>query len=98
MPLGFGRPMNCVACGHYTSSSRFQSLLERPYPDNLKTVLSCAGCNSGFSFDKQYFLVLLAQISTSPTLISEVENHGSIYQALERSPALDKRIMVGNQR
>ena len=93
MPLGFGWPMNCVACGYYTSSSRFQSLLERPYPDILKTVPSCGDCNSGFSLDKQYFLVLIAQIGTSPTLISNVENGGSIYRALEKSPALEQGII-----
>jgi len=85
--------MNCVAWGYYTSSDRFQPLLEHPYPDNLKTVPTCADCNSGFSLDEQYFLVLLAQKSTSPTLISRVENGGSIYRTLERSPALDKRII-----
>jgi hypothetical protein len=35
-------------------------------------------------------LVLLAQISTSPTLTARIEVGGSIYRALERAPALDE--------
>lgn len=90
------KTQNCVYCGKQATTRDHvppRSLFESPYPNNLKTVPSCADCNSGFSLDEQYFLVLLAKISTSPTLISKVENGGSIYRTLERSPALEVRII-----
>lgn len=86
----------CIYCGDQANTRDHvppRSLLERPYPDNLHTVPSCSKCNHGFSLDEQYFLVLLAQISTSPTLQSKLDVGGSINRALERAPALDERVI-----
>ncbi|MGH8004694.1 MAG: hypothetical protein ACRECJ_08225 [Limisphaerales bacterium] len=67
-------------------------LLEQPFPSNLKTVSCCLKCNQGFSFDEQYFLILLGQIGTSSTIKAKVSSGGVIDRTLSRAPALDRRL------
>jgi len=56
----------CIHCGTPISTVDSnkdhvpsKALLEKPYPDNLPTVLICAGCNNGFSRDEEYMAVFL---------------------------------------
>lgn len=86
----------CIYCGQRATSRDHvppKLLLERPYPSNLQTVPSCIRCNQGASLDEQYFLVLIAQISLSPALLSKIAEGGIIDRALARSPALEERLL-----
>lgn len=85
----------CFYCGSKKQSmdhTPSKSLLEKPYPNNLLTIPSCFKCNNSFSEDEEYFLNVLAEISTNPTLLSKKEEGGTIYKARERSNKLSKRI------
>lgn len=86
----------CIYCGE-TATTRdhvpSKLLLERPLPNNLKTVPCCLRCNRGFSLDEQYFWVLLGQISPAPTMVAKVAAGGIIDRTLQRSPALDERLI-----
>lgn len=89
-------PMLCVYCGEPGMTKDHvppRCLLEKPYPTNLRTVPCCSRCNSNFSIDEQYFLILLGQIGTSPTLTAKVQPGGAIDRALSRRPAIDERII-----
>lgn len=68
-------------------------LLERPFPNNLDTLPSCFRCNQGASLDEQYFLMLLGQISLSPTITTKLSDGGIIHRTLTRSPALEERLI-----
>lgn len=68
-------------------------LLERPYPQNLKTVTSCTECNNGWSKDEQYFLILLGQIATSEQLTNKTIESGAIHRALKRALGLERRFV-----
>ena len=88
--------MNCVYCGRDATTKDHvppRCLLEKPYPKDLITLWCCQECNNGFSLDEQYFLTVLGQIGTSPTLVNKVEEGGQIDRALTHSPALDERII-----
>jgi len=67
--------------------------LERPLPSNLRTVPSCVRCNQGASLDEQYFLVLLGQISSAPTIAAMASECGVIDRTLSRSPRLENRLI-----
>lgn len=86
----------CVYCGLAATTRDHvpsRCLLEKPYPPNLLTVPSCAACNRGFSKDEEYFLIALAQVGFTPTLMSLVGKEGRVYRALERNARLDDRIV-----
>jgi hypothetical protein len=85
----------CVYCGGQAITRDHvppRCLLERPYPPNLPTVPSCSSCNAGFSLDEQYFVVLLTQVGVAPTLFRKQGPEGSITRALQKAPALKRRI------
>lgn len=93
--------MICVYCGKSATTRDHvppRCLLEKPYPASLRTVPCCVQCNSAFSLDEQYFLILLGQIGTSATLAAKVEPGAVIDRALTRRPALDERIMNSLER
>lgn len=54
---------------------------------------SCKECNQQFSLDEQYFVVLLAHISSRPTLTVKLDEGGTVDRALQRAPALDERVL-----
>jgi hypothetical protein len=86
----------CIYCGKAASTRDHvppKSFLEKPYPDNLKTVPSCKDCNNGFSKDEEYFLILMSKISLAPSLTTRISEGGSISRALEQSPSLDDRLI-----
>lgn len=86
---------NCVYCGRAADTKEHcppRLLLEREYPRNLRTLRACRKCNESYSSDEQYFLAILAQISTNPTLTAKIEQGGSIDRALVNSPGLEQRI------
>lgn len=88
--------MNCVYCGRRATTRDHvppRCLLEKLYPQNLKTVPCCRKCNNSFSLDEQYFLILLGQIETIPPLTKKVEQGGIIDRALMRALALNQRII-----
>lgn len=70
-----------------------KSLLQRPYPANLRTVPACTGCNNGYAKDEQYLAVLLAHISPHDHLQAKLDPGGSINRALETAPSLDDRLI-----
>lgn len=85
----------CLFCGKEAKSRDHipsKNLLEKPYPNNLLTVPCCQRCNNSFSIDEEYFLNVLVEISTNPTLLSKKEKTGSVYKARERSYKLRQRI------
>ncbi|WP_419699038.1 hypothetical protein [Mucilaginibacter sp. NFX135] len=65
--------------------------MEKPFPDNLYTVNSCAKCNQSFSIDEEYFLNILVEISLNPVLLIKKES-GNVYRARQRSSKLRERI------
>jgi hypothetical protein len=86
----------CIYCGVHANTNDHvppRSFLEKPYPDNLKTLPSCQNCNTRFSKDEEYFLILLSKISTAPSLSARIADGGSINRALEQSPLLDDRLI-----
>ena len=91
----FGRDQ-CAYCGRPAQTRDHvppRCLLEKPFPENLATVASCHNCNAKFSLDEQYFLTVLAQVGSTPSLLSKVEEGGVVDRALNRAPALDDRII-----
>ena len=86
----------CAYCGGRAETRDHvppKCLLEKPFPKNLLTVPSCRRCNENFSSDEQYFLIALAQVGFCPRLMSKVEEGGDVDRALNRSAALDDRII-----
>src|SRR5947208_2298631 len=74
----------CIHCGGWISALDCnrdhvpsKSLLRRPYPANLPTVLICTQCNAGFSKDEEYFAAFLGSVLS-----------GSADPALQDSPAV----------
>jgi hypothetical protein len=87
----------CVYCNVAIGSTRDhvppKSILEQAYPPNLFWVPACAPCNQGFALDEQYFVTILSNIATAPTLANRVSEGGSVDRALTASPRLDQRIV-----
>ena len=67
-------------------------LLEKPYPPNLLTIPSCRECNAGFKQDEEYFLAVMAQSGSVPTLMSKVDENRVVDRMLQKSPGLDSLI------
>lgn len=92
------RPFNrkqCIYCASPAATKEHvppKALLELPFPPNLLTFQACAACNNSFSLDEQYFLVLLSQIGTCPSLTNKVVQGGCVDRTLNNSPKLDDRI------
>lgn len=87
----------CVYCGAVATTRDHvppRSLLEKPFPPNLRTVPSCLGCNRGASKDEEYFLALIAQVSLSPHIAAKLAPGGSIDRAFVRSPALEELFLA----
>lgn len=88
----------CVYCGAPATTRDHvppKCLLEKPYPTDLPTVPSCKKCNSSFSLDEQYFLILLAATTeANPAILRKVAKGGVIERTLERSPRLDERLLA----
>jgi hypothetical protein len=85
----------CFYCGRPAQSKDHtpsKNLLEKPYPDNLLTIPACFKCNRSYSKDEEYFLNVLVEISTNPTLLLKKSQGGSIYKARKRSAGLRKKI------
>lgn len=102
LPIGHARSkapqqLWCVYCGSRLADSRDhvppKVLLEKPLPNNLRTVPSCRLCNEGWSLDEEYTVVALAQVGIAPHLTAKVLSGGSVDRALSTSPALDDRII-----
>lgn len=86
----------CVYCGRPADTRDHappKTLLERKYPPNLFAVWACGPCNRGFARDEEYFIAVLSQIATAPTLSARIAEGGSVDRALTRSPGLDRRII-----
>lgn len=88
---------DCIYCGQRATTRDHvppKLLLERPFPNNLRTVPSCFRCNNRASLDEQYFLAMLGQISSSPTITAKICDGGIIDRTLTRSPALEQRLIA----
>jgi len=86
----------CVYCGAKATTRDHvppRLLLERPYPENLRTVPCCLDCNRGASADEEYFLALIAQVSLSPFIGAKLAPGGTLDRAFTRSPALEQRFL-----
>lgn len=91
------RGKRCVYCGKSSSTKDHvppKLLLEKPYTeiDNWLTIPSCLTCNRNYSNDEEYFLNVLVEISSNPTLRSKKEGGGTVERARNRSIGLKKRI------
>jgi hypothetical protein len=88
--------MHCIYCGAAATTRDHvppKLLLDRPFPLNLRTVPSCKTCNNDASLDEQYFLVLLSQVSSSPSVEAKLAPGGLIDRTLTYSPALEERLL-----
>ena len=86
----------CIYCGALATTRDHvppKVLLDQPFPPNLRTVPSCGPCNNGASLDEQYFLVLLGQFSSSPSIEAKLAPGGLIDRTLSYSPALEERLL-----
>ena len=84
----------CIYCGGPAETRDHvpsRCILERPYPENLPVVGSCARCNQDFSRDEEYFVCLIESVlcgSTDPDKIKRP----TVARILQYSPALRARI------
>ena len=84
----------CIYCGGPAETRDHvpsRCLLERPYPENLPVVASCARCNQGFSKDEEYLVCLIESAlcgSTDPDKIKRP----TVANILRNSPTLRARI------
>lgn len=84
----------CIYCGGPVETREHvppRCFLEKPYPENLPVVGSCARCNHGFSKDEEYFVCLVESVlcgSTDPDRIGRP----TVARMLRNSPALRARI------
>ena len=84
----------CIYCGGPAETREHvpsRCLLQRPYPDNLPVVGSCATCNQGFSEDEQYLVCLVESAlcgSTDPDKIKRP----SVARILRNAPALRAKL------
>ena len=83
-----------IYCGAPTETrehvpSRF--LLERPYPDNLPVVGSCATCKQRFSEDEQYLVCLVESALCSSTDPDTIKRP-TVARILRNSPAFQARL------
>ncbi|WAC11231.1 hypothetical protein [Dyadobacter pollutisoli] len=88
----------CIYCGSTIEDSESnhdhvpsRSILERPLPAYLPKVQVCIKCNSGFSFDEEYFISFLSCLLSGTTDPSKQEVK-SVGRALVRNPSLRTRI------
>jgi hypothetical protein len=103
LPLGPGKSRRhkgldqfCLYCGRPADSREHvppKTLLEKPWPINLRTVPACAPCNQSWSLDEEYLAVVIAHVGDAPHLAAKVENGGKFDRALQFSPHLDDRII-----
>jgi hypothetical protein len=70
-----------------------QVFLERPFPINYRTVPACQTCNASWSLDEQYMAVVLAKISSHPSLIKKLEDGGIVDRTLMASPKFDAALL-----
>lgn len=88
--------LKCLYCGESSNTKDHvpsKNLLEKPYPNNLLTILACDRCNKSYSLDEEYFLNVLATLSISPNLVARTEPGGSIYRSRQRSQKLYDRLV-----
>ena len=84
----------CIYCGGPAETRDHvpsRCLLERPYPENVPVVGSCARCNQDFSKDEEYFVCLIESAlcgSTDPDKIKRP----TVARILRNSPNLRARI------
>ena len=84
----------CIYCGGPAETRDHvpsRSLLERPYPENLPVVGSCARCNQGYSKDEEY-LVCLIESALSGSTDPDKIRRPTVAQILRNSPTLRARI------
>jgi hypothetical protein len=85
--------LTCVYCGADATTKDHvvpRCFLEKPFPPNLLTVPSCRKCNLGYSKDEEYFLAVMAQTGSVPSLRKRVQKGGVVERMLERSHGLNK--------
>ena len=68
-----------------------KAFLDKPYPDNLITVPSCAPCNSATSDDEQYVASLIEVVVCGTTDPGQLRRD-NISRTLKHSPLLRKRL------
>ncbi len=85
---------SCVYCGGSPDTRDHipsRVLLDEPFPDNLPVADCCETCNTGFSFDEQYFACFIDCVIAGSTLPSDVARP-KISRILAETPALASRI------
>ena len=85
----------CFFCGSPDGVTRDhvppKALLDKPYPENLPVVASCASCNESASSDEQYVAALLEVAACGTTDPGGLERP-KIRRTIERSSALASRL------
>lgn len=88
----------CIHCGGWIAGRECnrdhvpsQSLLRKPYPENLPLVEVCKACNEGFSLDEEYLIAFLGCVLAGSTDPDRHENP-RVERILRQSPKLKERI------
>ena len=88
----------CLHCGRdlgvgQTSQEHVptKSLLDKPFPANLPTLVVHTECNTSFSLDEQYLVAFLASVLSGSTEL-ERARFPAAARALQHSPRLRQRI------
>ncbi|HKT54823.1 MAG TPA: hypothetical protein VJP88_10260 [Caulobacteraceae bacterium] len=86
----------CLYCGRPADTREHvppKTLLEKPWPINLRTVPACGPCNRSWSLDEEYLAVVLAHVGDAPHLAAKIEDGGKFDRSLQSFPGLDDRII-----
>ncbi|MCZ0952175.1 MAG: hypothetical protein OXQ89_22855 [Rhodospirillaceae bacterium] len=84
----------CIYCGAPAETREHvpsRCMLDRPYPENLPVVGSCAKCNRGFSADEQYLVCLVESARVGSTDPNQIKRP-TVAHILRNTPALRARI------
>jgi hypothetical protein len=84
----------CIYCGGPPETREHvppRVFLDKPYPDNLFVVDSCASCNASYALDEEYLACLIEVVRCGTTDPAKLSRE-SISATLRRQPALAARI------
>lgn len=85
----------CVNCSQFHDGSKdhipSKAFLDKPYPDNLRTLKICKECNASFSLHEEYVAAWLEFVACNTVELANLERE-KIRASLSQKPALLNRI------
>jgi hypothetical protein len=89
----------CSLCGNHKPDSKEhvipKAFLEKPFPENLPTTISCRNCNESYSKDEQYLACLIECVICGTTDPNKIQRK-RISRTLEKSKGL-RKILQNNK-